>query len=63
MRHFTLALCAIVLCTATLASAGVAPNSGADQMSQSGAKIAPKKAAPEPPPQQQQSDEGKGEKK
>jgi hypothetical protein len=43
MRLITIALASVFALAAMSAQAGVAPNTGASQMSQSGAKIAPKK--------------------
>jgi hypothetical protein len=43
MKAFVLAATATFAMFAAAAQAGVAPNSGASQMSQSGAKIAPSK--------------------
>ena len=49
MKAFVLAATATFAMFAAAAQAGVAPNSGASQMSQSGAKIAPSKKAEEQP--------------
>jgi hypothetical protein len=45
MRLTTIAFASVFALAAMAAQAGVAPNTGASQMSQSGAKIAPKKDA------------------
>ena len=49
MKAFVLAATAMFAMFAAAAHAGVAPNSGASHMSQSGAKIAPSKKAEEQP--------------
>lgn len=62
MKYILAALAALALGAVSLAHAGVNPGQGANQMSQSGAKIAVKKEASEQKPAAEKDDASKEKK-